>query len=699
MTARWVSAGDGPSAPRGAHVVCLVCDGDDPAGSLAQLLANTDEQVPIILAAEEAQMLDVLAARVRQRELWLLAAGRAVLRQIVAASAPADVVLLSHGARVGPEWLERLQGAAHSDSTVVSATALADHAGPLSLGIADPHAKRAVASGSLRAYPRIGRARSHCVYLRRRGVELLDGRWSTPGADLVHELSELSRQCSERGMVHVAADDVVISCEPVEEPEPDEWEREEYEDEQTVLHRALRVAELAVGERLSVTLDGRSLGGTVDGTQRHIVELALALARSGRAAVRVVVRGELGADLERALRREEHLELVSEEIAEAGIPRSRIVHRPQQVFIEPDLTLLRLLGERIVVTHQDLIGYRNHTYHDSVETWRQFRRMTRITLAVADLVVFFSEHARRDALVEGLVEEAHAETVGIGADSLWISDDETSAPVAAPRERFLLCLGADYRHKNRPFAIRLLAELCAAHGWRGRLVFAGAHVPHGSSRTEEQAIVARDPALAETVIDLGPVTPGEKAWLYEHADAVVFPTLYEGFGLIPFEAARAGVPCLFAPQTALIDLLGEELATLVAWDASLSAAAVAPLLSPGSEREHHVRALQDATVPFRWEPLTARLLTAYERAIRNPPRAAAEYGWQELEREAHIRDLTTRVLGYMEIGDALMLAKRDGWLDDDTRQGLMRVAARPVVRRATLWPFRLLGRVRSKTRC
>ena len=49
------------------------------------------------------------------------------------------------------------------------------------------------------------------------------------------------------------------------------------------------------------------------------------------------------------------------------------------------------------------------------------------------------------------------------------------------------------------------------------------------------------------VIFLGPVTPDELRILYQHALAVVFPSLYEGFGLPPLEAMAAGTPVVAMP--------------------------------------------------------------------------------------------------------------------------------------------------------
>src|SRR5205085_8072545 len=109
----------------------------------------------------------------------------------------------------------------------------------------------------------------------------------------------------------------------------------------------------------------------------------------------------------------------------------------------------------------------------------------------------------------------------------------------------ILCLGTDFHHKNRIFALRMLGDLHRRAGWRGHLVFAGPTVAYGSSRADEARMLKREPRLADFVIDVGAVTETEKAWLLRRAQLVLYPTIYEGFGLVPFEAAEHGVACMW----------------------------------------------------------------------------------------------------------------------------------------------------------
>jgi glycosyltransferase involved in cell wall biosynthesis len=55
----------------------------------------------------------------------------------------------------------------------------------------------------------------------------------------------------------------------------------------------------------------------------------------------------------------------------------------------------------------------------------------------------------------------------------------------------------------------------------------------------------------ESIRRLAFVSDAELAWLYREADALLFPSLYEGFGLPPLEAATFGTPAFVSDRGAL----------------------------------------------------------------------------------------------------------------------------------------------------
>ncbi len=459
---------------------------------------------------------------------------------------------------------------------------------------------------------------------------------------------------------------------------------------------------------LSVTVDARSLGPQVTGTQIHALELVHALAQRPGLRVRALLPDRPGAYARRVLDELPQAQrlTVAAALAEPGPARTDVVHRPWQVNDPGDLAVLRRLGERMVVTHQDLIAYRNPGYHATGQDWLAHRALTRVALEAADAVVFESEHARRDAAAEDLAGD-HGVVLPIGVDHR-LAEAGAAAPASAPRgaaslqdERpFVLCLGTDFRHKNRLFALRLVERLRDRHGWDGRLVLAGARVRHGSSAAEEAAFLAQRPQLARAVVVLPAVSQAGKRWLYERAAAALYPSMYEGFGLIPFEAAHHGIPCLWAPVTAMADTLAGVEAPLVAWDVAASAARVHALLTDPARADALVAALRAAGAPLTWAAHAERLHGLYADVVAGPARAAAHLAQDLLECEAQRGEYEGR---YWHLRDAvgtlaLALVGPDGRLDERSQRALAALTARPATARPLLAGLRIVHRVGTRGR-
>jgi glycosyltransferase involved in cell wall biosynthesis len=575
------------------------------------------------------------------------------------ATAPADVVLVQPGCLVADGWLEGLREAAHASRTTASATALTQHdLGGRPDGAAFDSAAATVRTRSLRLRPRLpaaGRADAACVYVRRTAIDLIadgEGFWE---------------RCLERGLSHVLADDVlVLDLNPAP--------ARAAQDSGSAMSRAVGNARRAL-EGLSVTIDARILAGPTTGTHVHVLELISALARLRGLHLSALVPDAPSPD---ALARLQALPDVSlhtyEETSRARNARADIVHRPFQLSNAGELPFLASLGDRLVLTQQDLIAYHNPSYFQSPADWHAYRQLTRLALAAADRVVFFSAHARDDALGEELVAPAQASVVALGVDHPRSPDERATAstPPAgaeplASGTRALLCLGTDFHHKNRVFALRVLATLRTTHNWDGVLVLAGPAVARGSSRPQEASLLASHPELAGAVLDVGAVTEAEKDWLLDHCALVLYPSVIEGFGLVPFEAAAHQTPCMWASGSSLSELLPDDAAEIVPWDVERTAERALALLTDRDARERNVQVISVAGSNLTWDATAARLLEVYEATAAAPAIAGP----------ASARDtgdlLTTGLLSE----DAARLVGPGGELPADVQRPLLALATHP----------------------
>jgi glycosyltransferase involved in cell wall biosynthesis len=158
------------------------------------------------------------------------------------------------------------------------------------------------------------------------------------------------------------------------------------------------------------------------------------------------------------------------------------------------------------------------------------------TVRRSRLVIAVSEHARR-TLVERLgVPEEHVRAIPHGIDH------DRFRPDGRERKPFLLYPANRWRHKNHE---RLFNAFTLMRRERPelRLVLTG--------RGHERKPVPDG-------VDVRGFVPGDElVELYRRAGALVFPSLYEGFGQPPLEAMACGCPVAVSNTTSLPEVCGD----------------------------------------------------------------------------------------------------------------------------------------------
>jgi hypothetical protein len=202
-------------------------------------------------------------------------------------------------------------------------------------------------------------------------------------------------------------------------------------------------------------------------------------------------------------------------------------------------------------------------------------------------------------------------------------------------------------------------------------------------------------------------------------DAVVYPSLYEGFGLVPFESGLQGVPCLFAAQSSLAEGLIAAAATIVLGDPVRSAAAAYALLTDPNARATHVRTLADAAHGLTWERAAAAMVEIYGEAVRAPVRVAATLSRDAVARERELtaahRDVVQTLIDERElvladydelladVGAGRSLVGPGGSLPEDLQRALLALSARPALSRPlyglVAGMFRVARAVTRAVRC
>ena len=176
--------------------------------------------------------------------------------------------------------------------------------------------------------------------------------------------------------------------------------------------------------------------------------------------------------------------------------------------------------------------------------------------------------------------------------------------------RYLLYVSRlEHPGKNHVGLVRAYREVLRVDpGFEPHLVFAGGR--WSGSHVVDQEIARA--GLGERVHLLGFVPDEWLAPLYCGADALVFPSLYEGFGLPVVEAQACGVPVAAAAVAALAEVVGDAGLLFDPHDPSSMADAIQRIVADDALRGR-LRALGLANAGrFRWSETAARSLAILE---------------------------------------------------------------------------------------
>jgi glycosyltransferase involved in cell wall biosynthesis len=407
-------------------------------------------------------------------------------------------------------------------------------------------------------------------------------------------------------------------------------DRERVADE-TAFAISHRVAKVKL-RGLTVLIDGSCLGPNEVGTQVATLHTIRALAKHQEVGqVTVALPGPPPPYAESFLSGPKVSTIPLSDMYAYGA--ADIAFRPYQPVPGWDIDGWKRSAPRLVISVLDTIAFHNGGYFGTTDEWMRYRDHLVASVHAADAVTVISDDVIAQMRLHGFpIADARLHSVPLGTEHLVGSADVTFPAELEARGFttgvFALCLGVNYSHKNRELA-RRAHELVRAAGHDLALVYAGASVPHGSTRLAE----ARQ-GVADHVFVLPELTAPEKNWLLRHASFVWYPTSAEGFGLVPFEAAAFGTPTVavdFGPLHELMvasltsnsqaHALGSDVPLLaVDWSAESLADVATRFLADPDLARRHTEAVRLASDQYNWDRTATSLVELFRSILAMPRR-------------------------------------------------------------------------------
>jgi glycosyltransferase involved in cell wall biosynthesis len=288
----------------------------------------------------------------------------------------------------------------------------------------------------------------------------------------------------------------------------------------------------------------------------------------------------------------------------------------------------RQLQVGLAVTMLDLIPL---LFPDSYLADRAFRMGYMVRLGifrVADVVMAISQTSADDAVRHLNLDPERVVVIGGGCSELFTPSDrpvsrivdEIRLQLPAIRPGYLLYHGAADHRKNIVRLVEAYGELPPDVRGDHQLVLSGHHDPPDRSDLERAAEKSR---VQHEIVFTGRISDQLLLLLYQGCLGLVFPSLYEGFGLPVLEGMSTGAAVIASDIPVLAELVTEPDARFDPRSTAAIAAGMMKLIREPKLRARLQRLGGQQARRHTWTHVARRSLAAYEVALNRRSRISA----------------------------------------------------------------------------
>lgn len=310
------------------------------------------------------------------------------------------------------------------------------------------------------------------------------------------------------------------------------------------------------------------------------------------------------------------------------------VHKPiARILWEQSILPFHLLQENYALLHSlayvspflnrtpTIVTLYDLSFYIYPEYFRPFHRLylqwgTRLSARRAKSIIAISESTKRDAVRLLNVDGNKIQVAAPGVDPIFFERIDSGQVERFRRAKnlpshFVLYLGTREPRKNIPSLLQAFALAKRKENFPHQLVLAGGR------GWMDQAIprVLQETGLTNDVVFPGFVPHAELPYWYRAADAFVYPSQYEGFGMPPLEALASETPVITSNISALPEAVGDAALLIDPKSPIRIAAALVRVLTDDALRhEMKTRGVAHAR-QFTWQRAAQHTAHAYRRTL------------------------------------------------------------------------------------
>lgn len=249
-----------------------------------------------------------------------------------------------------------------------------------------------------------------------------------------------------------------------------------------------------------------------------------------------------------------------------------------------------------------------------------YRRGMQLSCRLNDVIVTVSAFSKRDIASKLGVSEARIRVIPNGIRDPFPPDPALEAELLGRyglQDGFLLNVGGIHERKNVPRLIAAFGRFLRLADSRAKLVVTGrvSGAPYQDKMKKACDRAVAEAGLEGRIVFTGFIPDQQLDALMRRARCLIYPSLYEGFGIPVLEAMRVGTPVITSRVTALPEVAGEAALLVDPRNVEEMAAAMQRLDQDESLRMELIRRGGSRAAAFTWERTAEAYLALYQELV------------------------------------------------------------------------------------
>jgi glycosyltransferase involved in cell wall biosynthesis len=379
---------------------------------------------------------------------------------------------------------------------------------------------------------------------------------------------------------------------------------------------------------MKIVMDFRKFDGVVGGVERGVIEITKYVATHGRQVI-LLCKANRFSEVESLFENIPNIAFISlpvlthamsvqnawidsktvQDIAEKAA--ADVIHFPYNWSFP-----FRKKVPSVLTVH-DVIPF---TFREAMGLFRNlflYKSGIRQACRLNSMIATVSEFSKQDIVKKVRVLASKIRVIPNGLREPSEPDERIDADLddrLGLKDGFVLSVGGIHERKNVVRLIYAFSRLVNYRGYPGKLVITGSvsGAPYQVKMKKLCDAAVRETGMENRVVFAGFIPDEELDSLMRRAAFLIYPSLYEGFGIPILEAMKVGTPVITSNLTAMPEVAGDAAVLVDPYDVGEMVSEMSRLLQNNKLREELSKKGMERASHYSWERTSEQYLELYK---------------------------------------------------------------------------------------